>query len=72
MEKHKHLPAITDAARTAANQLVTFGVVEAMARKVMAETEQARSSRNFAEFLLSGEGSRAIVKIGNSVFRIEG
>lgn len=43
-----------------------------MARKVMAETERAASAQNFAEFLLSGTGSRALVKIGDSVFRIEG
>ena len=59
-------------ARAAARQLTAFGAVEVMARKAMAEMEERHGSASFAEFLLSGKGSKAIVRIGDSVFRIEG
>jgi len=67
MSKHKQLPVVTEA-----KQLAAWGAVEAMAKKVMVETEQSAAAQNFAEFLLSGSGSRTIVKMGNSVFHIEG
>jgi hypothetical protein len=70
--KGKEVQAVTNAAREAAKTLATWGTVEVMAQKVMVETERAASAQNFAEFLLSGAGSRALVKIGDSVFRIEG
>jgi hypothetical protein len=42
-----------------------------MAKKAMAESETTAKSADFAEFLLSGEGSRAIIRIGGTVCRIE-
>jgi hypothetical protein len=68
---HKRLPAVTEAARDAAKQLASWGAVEAMAKKAMTETEVCANSADFAEFLLSGEGSRAIIRIGGTVCRIE-
>jgi hypothetical protein len=62
---------VRDATRDAATQLATWGAVEAKVRKFMAETERA-VRKNFAEFLLSETGSRALVKNGDSGFRIEG
>lgn len=72
MSKHKNVPAVTEAARAAGKQLATWGAVEAMARKAVAAADQKTDFANFAEFLLSGTGSKAIVRIGESVFRIEG
>ena len=72
MAKHKQVPAVTAAAREAGQQMATFGAVEVMAKKLMAKAEQKASRGDFAEFLLSGKGSKAIVRIGDSVFRIEG
>ena len=72
MSKHEHVPAVTEAARGAGKQLATWGAVEAMAQKTVAAAGQKTDSTNFAEFLLSGTGSKAIVKIGESIFRIEG
>lgn len=71
MAKHKHLPAVTDAAREAGKQLASWGAVEAMAKKAMAESEQRAQSADFAESPLSGEGSHAIIRIGGTVCRIE-
>lgn len=72
MAKHKNVPAVTEAARAAGKQLATWGAVEAMAKKAVESADHAANSVNFAEFLLSGTGSKAIVRIGESVFRIEG
>ena len=71
MSKHKNIPAVTEAARDASKQMAAWGAVETLARKAMKEREGADTS-DFAEFLLSGQGSKAIVRIGGSVFRIEG
>jgi hypothetical protein len=71
MPKHKQVPAITEAARQAGAALATWGAVETMARRVMAETEERAQRDDFAEFLLSGKGSKALVRIGGSIFRIE-
>ena len=72
MAKHKQYLAVTEAARQAGAQLATWGAVETMAKKAMAAADRQAESANFAEFLLSGSGSKAIVRIGESVFRIEG
>ena len=72
MAKHKHSLAVTAAAQDAGRRLASWGAVEVMAKKAMAESEQRAQSADFAEFLLSGEGSRAIIRIGGTVCRIEG
>lgn len=72
MAKHKQLPAVTAAAREAGKKMATWNAVEAMGKKALDAAERKAESANFAEFMLSGEGSRAIVRIGESVFRIEG
>jgi len=71
MSKHKQVPAVTEAARQAGAQLATWKAVEAMGQRVMAESERLTQRDDFAEFLLSGSGSKAIVRIGGSIFRIE-
>jgi hypothetical protein len=72
MTKHKQNLAVTEAARQAGVQLATWSAVETMAKKVNEAAERRAESNTFAEFLLSGTGSKAIVRIGDSVFRIEG
>jgi hypothetical protein len=49
-----------------------LGAVEAMAKKAIAAADHKTDSANFAEFLLSGTGSKATARIGESLFRIEG
>lgn len=72
MAKRKNIQSVTAAAREAGKQLATWGAVEVMARKALAESEQRAQSADFAEFLFSGEGSRGIIRIGSTVCRIEG
>ncbi len=72
MAKTRNLPAVTEAAKRAGLQLSTFAAVEAEAANHLRAAENKQAGQNFAEFLLSGNGSRAIVKIGDSVFKIEG
>ena len=70
--KGKQRQALAIAARLAPQtDLATWGAVETMAKKAMAESERAAQSADFGEFLLSGEGSRAIIRIGKTVCRIE-
>lgn len=72
MAKHKERQALAIAARLAPKaNLATWCAVETMAKKAMAETERQAQSADFAEFLFSGEGSHAIVRIGGAVFRID-
>lgn len=71
MSKHKNIPAVTEAARDASKQMAAWGAVETLAKKAVKQREDAENSTDFAEFLLSGKGSKAIVRIGDSVFRIE-
>jgi hypothetical protein len=70
--KSKELAAVTEAAREAGSQLATFTAVEAAADQIRKAAEQKEAANNFSEFLLSGSGSKAIVKIGDNFFRIEG
>lgn len=71
MGKSKQVQSVTVAAREAGKQLSTWGAVEAMAKKAMVESEQRAQSADFGEFLISGEGSRAIIRIGGAIFRVE-
>lgn len=73
MAKHEKRQALAIAARLAPQtNLATWGAVEAMGKKAMIESERQAKSADFAEFLLSGSGSRAIIRIGGTVTRIEG
>ena len=72
MAKHKERQALAIAARHAPQtNLATWGAVEAMAKRAMKETETQAKSDDFAEFLISGQGSRAIIRIGGTITRIE-
>jgi hypothetical protein len=46
--KGKEVQAVTNAAREAAKTLATWGTVQVMAQKIMAEAERAASAQNFA------------------------
>jgi len=73
MAKGKERQALAIAARLSPQtDLATWGAVETMAKKALAESEKRARSADFAEFLFSGEGSRAIIRIGATVCRIEG
>ena len=72
MAKHKERQALAIAARHAPQtNLATWGAVEAMAKRAMKETEKQAESSDFAEFRFSSHGSQAIIRIGETITRIE-
>lgn len=73
MAKKKERQALAIAARLSPQgNLATWGAVEAMAKRAVKETETQALATNFAEFLLSSKGSAAIIRIGDTLTRIEG
>lgn len=69
----KELQGVTEAAKTAGQQLAMWGAVEAAARKAMESVEaQAEGPRNFAEIHFVNGRAEGVVKVGDFVMKVSG